>query len=94
MTIFSISNSVKLDKSVRHIVKAISDEIGALEDQGMECCLNIDWITPERARVRCKVSSRGVGLLDADSCDTEGLEAILSGLCGLDWSGDVAITHK
>lgn len=79
---------------MRHAVKAISDAVGALEDQGLACWLNIEWITPERARVRCKVSSRGVGLLDADSCDPDGLEAILSGLYRLEWSGDAAIAHK
>lgn len=79
---------------MRQTVKAISDAVGALEDQGLECWLRIDWITPEMARVRCKASSRGVGLLDADSCDADGLEAILSGLYGLYRSGDVTSAHK
>ena len=78
---------------MRHIVKAISNAVGALEDQGLVCWLNIEWTAPGAARVRCKVSSCGVGLLDSDSCDTDGLDAILSGLYRLDWSGDVAIAH-
>lgn len=91
-------NSVILDKSqeyhVRRIVKAISNAVGALEDQGLGCWLNIEWTAPRTARVRCKVSSCGVGLLDADSCDMDGLEEILSGLYRLDWSGDVAIAYQ
>ena len=79
---------------MRHTVKAISDAVGALEDQGLVCWLNIEWTAPRTARVRCNVSSCGVGLLDADSCDPDGLEAILSGLYRLEWSGDAAIAHK
>lgn len=79
---------------MRRIVRAISNAVGALEDQGLGCWLNIEWTAPRTARVRCKVSSCGTVLLDADSCDTDGLEAILSGLYRLDWSGDVAIAHK
>lgn len=79
---------------MRHIVKEISNAVGALEAQGLGCWLNIEWTAPRTARVRCKVTSCGVGLLDADSCDMDGLEAILSGLYRLDWSGDVAIAYK
>lgn len=65
---------------MRRLVRAIINAVGALEDQGLDCWLNIELTAPGTARVRCKVSSCGVGLLDADSCDTDGLEAILSGL--------------
>lgn len=65
---------------MREIIRDISSAIGALEDQGMECCLNIDWITPERARVRCNVSSRGVGLVRADLGDSGALGFLLANL--------------
>lgn len=79
---------------MRHIVRAIIQVVGALEDQGLDCWLNIECTAPRTARVRCKVSSCGAVLLDADSCDTDGLEAILSGLCRLGWCGDVGIAYK
>lgn len=79
---------------MRRLVRAISNAVGALEDQGLGCWLNIEWTAPRTARVRCKVSSCGVGLLDADSCDTDGLEDILIGLCRLGWCGDVGIAYK
>ena len=53
----------------------------------MECCLNIDWITPERARVRCKVSSRGVGLVRADLGDSGALGFLLANLEALSQAG-------
>lgn len=72
---------------MREIIRGISSAIGALEDQGMECCLNIDWITPERARVRCKVSSRGVGLVHADLGDSGALGVLLANLEALSQAG-------
>ena len=75
---------------MREIIRGISSAIGALEDQGMECCLNIDWITPERARVRCKVSSRGVGLVRADLGDSGALGVLLANLEALSQAGIAA----
>ena len=72
---------------MREIIRDISSAIGALEDQGMECCLSIDWITPERARVRCNVSSRGVGLVRADLGDSGALGVLLANLEALSQAG-------
>ena len=75
---------------MREIIRAISDAIGALEDQGLKCWLNIDWITPERARVRCKVSSRGVVLAHADIGDSGVLGVLLANLEALSQAGVAA----